>query len=56
MGPRRSWTVEVTQIESTESTKELSQSTKEAIENWDAFCEPIRKRFGIKVKRMEESK
>lgn len=30
-----------------------AKSDAEAIRNWDAFCEPIRKKYGIPVRRMK---
>lgn len=39
-----------------EEVKAFDNRGAEAIYNWDAFCEPLRKKYGIKVKRMDESK
>lgn len=35
-----------------EMSADEAKSDAEAIKNWDAFCEPIRKKYGIPVRRM----
>lgn len=34
-------------------SEDEARSDAEAIMKWDAFCEPIRKKYGIPVKRMK---
>lgn len=36
-----------------EVPEDEAKSDAEAIRNWDAFCEPIRRKYGIPVRRMK---
>ena len=44
-GQRRSWDVEVS------GQVSRDEQNREAIKNWDAFCAPLRKKYGIPIWR-----
>ena len=44
---RRRWNVE--------TSEPMSSAKAEAISNWDSFCAPLRKKYGIKVWRKENA-
>ena len=41
---------------SADNPKLETSSNLDAAKRWDAFCEPIRRKYGIPVKRMEDGK
>ena len=51
-GDGRCWDVEVDKAK----PAQLFGADKTVAEEWEAFMEPLRKKFGIKVKRMENVK
>ena len=51
-GDHRCWDVEVDKAKKAQ----LFGADKTVAEEWEAFMEPLRKKFGIKVKRMDNVK